>query len=67
MEENILSVIKRMPTSINKIHQSCYRSDRILRYVMNMIERGDSVQTIIDVVEFLQENGFDSDLPEKQQ
>lgn len=55
MEENIISMIAKMPTKIDNIHQSCYRSDRILRYVMDMIERGDSAQTICDVVEYLQD------------
>ena len=48
-----LSAIKKQPTSIEKVHESCYRSFHILNNVLGMIERGDSKETIFEVVEHL--------------
>ena len=53
---NILSEIKAMPTVIDKVHESCFRSSMILRQVLEMVKRGDSKETIFEVVEMLQES-----------
>lgn len=45
--------IQNMPTSIDKIHESCYRSYHILVKVLEMVNRGDSKETITEVVEML--------------
>lgn len=36
------------PTVIDNIHESCFRSYDTLRVVIEMVERGDSKETIID-------------------
>jgi hypothetical protein len=51
-----LSDIQKMPTSIDKIHESCFRSYHILRQVLVMAERGDSSETIFQVANLLREN-----------
>jgi len=51
--EPTLKKIQRMPTTLNNIHESCFRSSQILIQVLNMIDRGDSKETIHEVVEFL--------------
>jgi hypothetical protein len=51
-----LSDIQKMPTSIDKIHESCFRSYNILRQVLVMVERGDSSETIFEVANMLREN-----------
>ena len=46
--------ILRHPTVIDNVHESAaYRSYHILEYVMLMIERGDSKETIKEIVQFL--------------
>ena len=52
---NTLKQIQAMPTTLENIHESCFRSDGILKQVLTMVERGDTKQTIFEVVEFLQE------------
>lgn len=44
-----------MPMSINKNHESLYKSFHILDHVMVMAKRGDSNETIIEVVNLLRE------------
>lgn len=56
--QNTLSEIKKLPTSIDKVHESCYRSYHILAYVLTMVERGDNKETILDVVNHLQKDGI---------
>lgn len=53
--------IQKMPTTIEKIHESVYRSYHILEYVLNMVERGDSKDSIFEVVEFLREYPIDTE------
>jgi len=47
------------PTTIDNIHESCFRSYGILRVVTHMIERGDSKETILELIEFLREHESD--------
>jgi hypothetical protein len=44
--------IINLPTVVNNTHESVYRSYHILRKVLEMIERGDSKETIFEFVEF---------------
>lgn len=55
-----LQDIKNMPTTIDSdgsvtYHESVLRSYQILDYVLGMVERGDSKETIFEVVEMLRE------------
>jgi len=54
-----LSDIRRQPTTIDKVHESCYRSYHILEQVMKMVERGDSKETIFEVKEMLEDDLLD--------
>jgi len=45
--------IKQVPTSIDKIHESCFRSYHILNKVFEMLRREDSLETIEELVEYL--------------
>jgi hypothetical protein len=47
--------IQMMPTVIDKTHESCYQSYHILIYVLEMVKRGDSAETIFDLVEMLRD------------
>lgn len=51
-----------MPTIIEGIHESCFRSFHILERVLTMVERDDSKETIFEVVEFLQEDSISTEL-----
>jgi hypothetical protein len=51
-----LSDIQKMPTSIDKVHESCFRSYHILIHVLKMVYRGDSSETIFEVANMLREN-----------
>lgn len=51
-----LHEIQKMPTTTNKIHESCFKSTHILKHVLKMVERGDSRQTIFEVVDLLLAN-----------
>ena len=57
---NTLKQIQAMPTTLENIHESCFRSYDILKQVMIMVERGDTKQTIFEVVEFLQLEEIDT-------
>lgn len=48
-----LKEIQKLPTSIDKIHESCFRSYHVLQQVLIMVGRGDSIQTIVEVYELL--------------
>lgn len=48
-----LERIAKMPTSRDGAHESCFRSHAIMMYVRKMAERGDSTETIKDVMHFL--------------
>ena len=55
--ESKLKTIIEIPTMLDNIHQSCFRSSHILLYILDMVQRGDSEETIMDVYYFLSENG----------
>ena len=45
--------IKRVietPKVIGSVSQTCYRSYDVLQYVMKMLKRGDSYETILDMI-----------------
>ncbi len=44
-----------LPTVIDNKHESSYRSYHTLRYIMTMVNRGDSAETINEMYEFLNE------------
>lgn len=50
---NELKEIANQKTVIKNHHESLVRSYQLLDYVMDMVERGDSVKTIRDLVEFM--------------
>ena len=50
-----LKEIQIKPTCLENIHESCFRSYSILDKVLEMMERGDSKESIFEVVEFLNE------------
>jgi len=47
--------IAEMPTTFNNVHESIYRSYHILNLVLEMIERGDSKETINLTVGYLKQ------------
>jgi hypothetical protein len=49
---NMITDITDKPQIIDKVHESCYRTYHILNYVMIMLSRGDSKETIKEVVDF---------------
>jgi hypothetical protein len=48
-----LQYIKSKPQTHNNTHESIYRSYSVLDYVLKMVERGDSKETIIEIATFL--------------
>mgnify|MGYP000258087891 CR=1 FL=1 len=50
-----LKDIKEMPTSINYNHESLYKSYQTLKIVREMLKRGDSKKTIINIINFIYE------------
>jgi hypothetical protein len=48
-----LQQIAEMPTVIQNIHESTFRGVQTLLYILQMVERGDSKETIWDVYDFL--------------
>ena len=64
-EHNIYN-IKRTPTVINGVHESVYQSFNLLEYVKLMLERGDSKETILDIIQHIEttheETGWDKAL-----
>jgi len=58
---NTLKRIQAKPTTLENVHESCFRSYSILEYVLIMVERGDTKQTIFEVVEFLKEYPIDTE------
>ena len=58
--DKTLKQIQIKPTCLGNIHESCYRSYSILEKVLVMVERGDSKETIFEVVEFLKEYPVDT-------
>ena len=55
-----LKQIQTKPTCLENIHESCFRSCSILEQVLIMVERGDSKETIFEVVDFLNEYPIDT-------
>jgi len=58
-----LSEIKEQPTLIDNIHESCFRAYHILEQVLTMVERGDTKETIFDVVQLLKINPIEKSIP----
>jgi hypothetical protein len=52
---SLIADIIEFPTSIENVHESCYRSHQTLDYIMDMVRRGDSKETIEDIYLFLKE------------
>ena len=53
-ERQIIIEIMNTPTSVDKIHQSVYRSHRILDFVKELLDKGtpsDVVRTLISALE----------------
>lgn len=48
-----LKEITELPTVLNNTHESCYRAYHILNQVLEMIDRGDSKESINEVVDYL--------------
>ena len=61
-----LKEISKMPTSIDDVHESMYRSYQLLEYVLMMIEAGDSFGTIHDLVEFIRSMPVEQTLINKE-
>jgi hypothetical protein len=57
-----LKQIQSRPTYVDNVHESVYRSYNILVYVLQMIQRGDSKETIFEVVEFLNEYPIETEV-----
>jgi hypothetical protein len=53
MNKMELKSIRERPTVIANNHESLYRCYSILECVLEMVKRGDSKETIFDVVSFL--------------
>ena len=49
-----VSEIRKMPTLHENIHESIFRSFQTLQHVKYMLKRKDSVETISDVIEFIE-------------
>lgn len=56
-----LKHIQKKPTTLDNIHESCFRSYSILEYVLEMVNREDSKETIFQVVELLREYPIDTE------
>ncbi len=50
-----LKNIQSMPVVYENIHESVFRSYQILDYVILMISRGDSKETMLDIIDFLKD------------
>ena len=50
-----LQEIKEMPTVVVNTHESCYKSYHILKLVKEMILRGDSLETIGIIIDYLEQ------------
>lgn len=50
-----ISQIKKLPVLHGNTHESIYRSYHTLKLVKDMLERGDSSRTIIEVIELINE------------
>jgi len=50
-----LNKINSFPTLLNNTHESVYKSYQILEAVKTMLKRGDSKETILETILFLEE------------
>jgi hypothetical protein len=41
--------IMKMPTIVDHVHQSVFRANGLLLHILEMVNRGDSRETIMDV------------------
>lgn len=46
--------IRSMPVVVNTVHESVYKYYHILEYIKKMLERGDSNETILDILSLLE-------------
>lgn len=61
-----LKKIQREPTVLENISESLFRSYHILEHVLIMVDRGDSKETIFEVVEFLKCYPVDTEFTKKE-
>lgn len=52
MKDNLKQIMSK-PSFVGNIHESIYRSYSLLDHVLLMIDRGDSKETIFEVVDLL--------------
>lgn len=45
--------IIEFPTVIRNMHESCYKSYQVLEYVKAMLLRGDSPETVLEVIDHI--------------
>lgn len=57
MAHTIENIITQFPTVYNKVHESIYQSYQLLELVREMLERGDSNETILMVIDYVRESG----------
>jgi len=55
MNQFNLKDIKEMPITIDNNHESLYKSYQTLWIVREMLKRGDSKKTIINIINFIYE------------
>lgn len=55
MQTKDFSHIKGFPTVVDNNHESIYRSYQILERVKVMLNRGDSRETIVEMISFLEQ------------
>jgi len=51
-----ISEINELPTVINNVHESSYRSYQLLKKIIEFIERGDSHATMMEFYKFANES-----------
>lgn len=61
MIQQRLKQIQAMPTRLDSVDQSVFRNSSILEHVLVMVDRGDTKETIFEVVEFLKECPLDTE------
>jgi hypothetical protein len=42
--------IQKLPNTLNNIHESCYKSYHVMNLMVEMLERGDSAESILMLV-----------------
>jgi len=55
-----IETIINQPKIRNNVHESVYRSYHIIEYIKEMIKRGDSKETMLEIIEFM-ENFYPED------